>query len=321
MVNINDTKKTYIAKINEIVQTSEEENERFINIYKLSPIVDSQSDFEYRLNTLKPNVYTPAQFMLPYPTEQSVRQELTNEAQNSVTGSIFTVGKQRKQYVEDNLQRRLSYAIADWENKRNNFLQFQEQKRIEAEANFKEEYESQKEFLEYLINGDDEEVSEVFDSWIQSCELPVEIDIDFDWNQGSGIMMLDVDLPEIEDLPESRMIKTDSGGLKEKKKTQAELRGEYATLVFGLAVFISANVFNVSPAIKKIVISGYTQRRNKDSEISDDYIYSIKFTRDMFEKIDVSIADPKAFCLKTDNRCNMTSTSLFKVIKPYESFE
>ena len=86
-------------------------------------------------------------------------------------------------------------------------------------------------------------------------------------------------------------------------------------------MFISSNVFNVSPAIEKILISGYTQRRNKDGDINDDYIYSIKFTRDMFEKKNVAMADPRAFCLSAENRCNMTTTSLFKVVRPYDSFE
>ena len=69
-------------------------------------------------------------------------------------------------------------------------------------------------------------------------------------------MLLDVDLHEIEDLKQTKLIKTDAGNLKEKKKTQAEMRGEYSTLVFGLAVFIVSHTFNVSPAIKKILISG-----------------------------------------------------------------
>ena len=133
--------------------------------------------------------------------------------------------------------------------------------------------------------------------------------------------MLDVDLPEIEDLQITKMTKTESGNLKEKKKTQTELKSEYARLVFGLAIFISANAFNTSPAIEKILISGYTQRRNKDGNISDDYIYSIKFDRKTFEKRDFSKVSPIDFCISFDNRCNMTSTLLFKTIKPFDFFE
>lgn len=79
--------------------------------------------------------------------------------------------------------------------------------------------------------------------------------------------------------------------------------------------------FNVSPAINKILISGYTQRPDKEGSIKDDYIYSIKFVRDMFEQRDLSRVVPKDFCLSAENKCSMTSTSLFKAIVPFESFE
>ena len=35
-------------------------------------------------------------------------------------------------------------------------------------------------------------------------------------------MMLDVDLPEIEDLKQTKLVKTDAGNLKEKKKHRQE---------------------------------------------------------------------------------------------------
>ncbi|HPZ00728.1 MAG TPA: hypothetical protein PLS28_04590, partial [Clostridiales bacterium] len=127
------------------------------------------------------------------------------------------------------------------------------------------------------------------------------------------------DLPEIEELPTTKLIKTDAGNLKEKKKTQTELREEYAVLVFGLAIFITSNAFNVSPAIKRILISGYTQRRNKAGDICDDYIYSLKFYREEFEHRDFSAINPKEFCLSAENRSNMTATSIFRTIVPFDS--
>lgn len=96
---------------------------------------------------------------------------------------------------------------------------------------------------------------------------------------------------------------------------------EENTLVFGLAVFIVSHTFNVSPAVQRILISGYTQRPDKDGGIKDDYIYSIKFPRDMFEQRDLSRIVPKDFCLSAENKCNMTASSLFKAIVPFDSFE
>ena len=172
--------------------------------------------------------------------------------------------------------------------------------------------------MQNLINGEELEVSEAIESWIASCELPVEINVDYEWRQNSNLMYLDVDLPEIEDIPENEVVRLANGNLKEKKKTQSTLKQEYVNLVFGLAIFISANVFNASPAIHNIVISGYTQRRNKLGEVNDEYIYSIRFTRDIFESSILCNVNPKDFCMRFENRSNVTSGMLMKKIEPYE---
>ena len=109
-----------------------------------------------------------------------------------------------------------------------------------------------------------------------------------------------------------------SGNLKEKKKTQATLKQEYVNLVLGLAIFISANIFNASPAIHSIVMSGYTQRRNKAGEVNDEYVYSIKFLREIFENSVLANVNPMDFCMRFENRSNITSTMLMKKIQPYE---
>ena len=96
------------------------------------------------------------------------------------------------------------------------------------------------------------------------------------------------------------------------------LKREYVDLVFGLAIFISANIYNISPAIRNIVISGYTQRRDKSGTVNDDYVYSIKFKRDIFENSILANVDPVKFCMRFENRCNMTNTMLLKKIDPYE---
>ena len=131
------------------------------------------------------------------------------------------------------------------------------------------------------------------------------------------ILRVSRDLIEI---PDTEIVRMSSGSLKEKKKTQTTLKQEYVYLVFGLAIFISANIFNISPSIKNIVFSGYTHRRNKMGEIHDEYVYSIKFTRGIFEKSSLVYVDPKDFCMRFENRCNITSTMLMKKITPYDLF-
>ena len=281
------------ARIDSIVKDAEEENERFINIYKQSCVVEDLESFTQQLNNLKLQEFVEEPYDIPCPTEQEIRKDLEDEAKQTVQGSIFTVGKLRKQYVEEHFQERYDEAVDTWEQDKAEYYEDQEEEKEEMESLFHELYEEQKAFLSSLISGDPDTVAEVFDDWIASCELPVEIAINYDWSRTNRTMFLDADLPEIEDLNPTKMIKTDSGNLKEKKKTQSELRGEYATLVFGLAIFISSHTFNISPAIQRILISGYTQRKNKDGDLKDTYIYSLRFYRDQFENKDLSDISPR----------------------------
>ncbi len=305
-------------KIDEMVNDSQVENDAFINIYKLSPIVINEDAFVDLLNSIKPEEYVETPFDIPKPTEEQIREELTAEAMESVKASIFTAGKLRKKYVNDNFNTRFSDAITKWESEKCAYESRIIEEKKKAQIEMEEECNNRKAFVKSLIDGNEDAISEEFDNWISSCELPVEININYEFDSNSQGLMLDVDLPEIEDIPSTIMTKTDAGNLKEKKKTQADLKKEYTTLTFGLAVFITANVFNISPAIKNVLISGYTQRRDSQGNMNDDYIYSIKFKREAFEGADLIEIDPKNFCFASENRCNLTASSLFKTIVPYE---
>ena len=295
-----------------------EENDKFIEIYRLAPQVDREEQYVQILNSLKPPVYQRRQFEIPCPTEATVREQLIQEAKDTVQGSIFKVGKMRKEYVDANIQSRLNAAISAWSQEKDAFEQQEYKNEVSENERYAAEFNSSRKYMSDLISGEDNAVCDAVETWISSCELPVEINVDYEWNQNDHVMYLDVDLPEIEDIPENEVVRLASGNLKEKKKTQATLKQEYANLVLGLAIFISANIFNVSPAIHNTVLSGYTQRRNNAGEVNDEYVYSIKFTRGIFESSVLANVNPLDFCMRFENRSNITSTMLMKKIQPYE---
>ena len=105
--------------------------------------------------------------------------------------------------------------------------------------------------------------------------------------------------------------------MKQKNKTQAELYHDYKNYVFGLALFITGHIFNISPKIWYITISGYTQRRNKIGEINDDYVYSIKFEREKLSQYNLVTVDPVDICMNFENRCNINANNSLKTIEPY----
>lgn len=307
-----------MKKIDELVKQSQEELDKYINIYKLTPTVRDITQFEKEIERLKPKKYIITEYSKVKPDEESARQELEIEAKDNIKGFFLFVGKKRRQYVEDHYQERLEKELEQWNEENEQHIEQEEVKKKELDLQFQKEYEQKKTRLINKMNGVEKDILEMFDKWVSSISLPVEMYINYEWNSLDKSFNLDVDLPEIEDLPSTIMIKNASGNIKEKKKTQAELRKEYAQVVFGLAMYISGHVFNISPVISKIQISGYTQRKKKTGDIFDCYVYSLKFNRSDFEHKRMSNVDPVEFCLSVENRTNMTTTGLLREIKPFE---
>lgn len=305
-------------KLDEEYEKDRAYNARFVEIYKLSPKVLRREDYRKDYDDAEAFVYVREKYDVARPTARTVRAQLWKESKAMAHGNFLAALMERKEYVDRNLRDELDRRAAEWEREKAGFDAQEERNYLLAAEKHNSELSEKRRYLTDLLSGEDEPVCEAVEMWISSCELPVEINVDYEWRRYEYTMYLDVDLPEIEDLPESETIRLASGNLREKKKTQAKLKEEYLDLVFGLAVFISANIFNVSPAISKIVISGYTQRRNKDGDLNDEYVYSIKFTRDLFETTQLQSTDPRDFCMKFENRCNITSSLLMKKITPFE---
>ena len=173
-----------------------------------------------------------------------------------------------------------------------------------------------KELYRYAIEGDEDTIENFVGSFMGNLDLAYDLRANYELEDDA--LYVDLDLPEIENINTNYPVVKDLK-LVYKKKTNAELKEEYARTVLSLAIFLSANFFNVSPYITTVVFSGFTTIRNKDGDLVDQYIYSVKFTRDVFENTDLSkIDEPYEFVLQFQNRINMSKTYTFKAIKPYE---
>jgi hypothetical protein len=97
-----------------------------------------------------------------------------------------------------------------------------------------------------------------------------------------------------------------------------ELRREYALCVCGVAFYFSGLFFNVTSNIKKIQISGYTQRLDKKTgHTEDEYVYSVKFDRQTFESLNIDQIDPMEAIDNFDRRMNITSIFELRKIEPF----
>lgn len=299
-----------------------QQNQDLINICKLSatPIHDV-AFYENELNSLVLKEYVKRTFNVQMPTRDTVYKELVNESKSEIKSLAFwTLKNKRKDYVENNIAEKLDERISEWKNNKQVFEQHEVEVEKEATKRFREEYDNAKTYLNNIISGEKTCVCNDVNAWLEEIESPLEFNIDYEYDE-SHILWIDLDLPEIEDFPNQKAVQMANGNKKLKNKTKQEINRDYKKYVFGLAIFLSSHLFNISPKILKIVVSGYTQRRNKTGDINDDYVYSIIFEREVLMNIDFVNGDPFENCMKFKNRCNLTTTDILKPIEPFSKTE
>lgn len=306
------------VKINEVLEQQEKDTDNLINLHKNAPNVSSLSVFEKKLKDLEPDVYERKKFTIDPPTKTDVRDYLRTESLKQIkTIAFWKLKSLREQYINDNYAPLMAAALESWEEEK---ASFEEAENVEEERQnliFYNEYEQEKLSLQKVISGNPEYITLLVDNWIEECVFPIEVKISHDYQADIGTFLMNIYLTGIGVIPDTEYVRLESGNIKEKNKTQTKIRQEYGTLVFSLSVFIAANIFNLSPVIKNIILSVCTQQRDSEGNTRDDYILSVKFLRTPFEMKDIRLVDPVEFCMQFENRCNMTSTMLFKPIKPY----
>lgn len=167
------------------------------------------------------------------------------------------------------------------------------------------------------LNADEAEAQ--IEAWLSESEAPIEFSVQPEVIESKGAVMIDLDLPEIEDMPQNKLAELADGTIKIKKKTKKEQVEDYRTCIFGLGEYVASHVFAEVPQAKKVVVSAYTQRRSeKTGELLDVFIYSVVFSRSDFTK-DYQDKDPYEFCQKLPSRFYVLASGVMKEIAPFEA--
>lgn len=178
------------------------------------------------------------------------------------------------------------------------------------------ENESLKEIYSQSKEGNEEVIESLIGSFLSEFDFAYPVSANYELEDEK--LYVDLDLPEIEDLTNEYPVEL-KNKLSSKKKTQSQLKSEYANTVVSLSIYLASEFFNISSYIKEIIISGYTTRRNSDGDKNDEYLYSIKYLRNEFENTDLTkIDDIFKFIDRFENRINVNKeTYSFKSIKPF----
>jgi hypothetical protein len=136
--------------------------------------------------------------------------------------------------------------------------------------------------------GDMASMEFVLTKALSAIVWPRETNVSLDFSHQSSMLELDVDLPEIEDMP-TRIASLAARGFRVnfKDRTDAEIRRDYLRLVNGTVFRIAGEAFANLPTLEQVTISAFTQRKDAGTgNEMDDYVLSTRIHRKDWCSID-----------------------------------
>ncbi|MEM7355449.1 MAG: DUF4236 domain-containing protein [Acidobacteriota bacterium] len=190
------------------------------------------------------------------------------------------------------------------------------------ETRFNELQAQRKENYESKIRVDEELMSDVLSARWKQLDWPFETNISFDIAAAGRNLTLDIDLPEIEDLPQTTAsLSADGRRLLEKSKSRKQIRQEYARHIHAVGFRLIGEAFSTLPGLETIILSAYSQRLDTATgKIDDDYLYSVEVALESFSRVDFSAlerVDPIEALSAFEIRRRMTKTGVFRPIEPF----
>lgn len=229
-------------------------------------------------------------------------------------GFILSLFKSQREKVEaQNRSALADYQIRlnKWEEKKKEHYTKEERRRI---------------LIEELIYTDPEAMSEYLEGSLQEIVWPRETNVSTEILADGRIVFIDVDLPEIEDMPSKKAAVPANGyKLSVKELSAANVQRLYMRHVHGIAFRIVGETFSSIPKADEVILSGYSQRPNKATgQISDEYLFSVRVKRNVWSEVafgNLGSIDVVESLTLFELRRLMSKTGVFKPVAPYSPAE
>lgn len=192
----------------------------------------------------------------------------------------------------------------------------------QEKAMFDRQIAKRKVLVEQLIYEDIHAMEAFLEENLQDIAWPRETIVSLEVQDSGSRVMLDVDLPELEDMP-SKLAAVPSRGLKlsVKELSATKVQRLYAEHVHGILFRLVGEAFAALPTVRTVVASGYSQRRDPaTAHLRDDYLLSVHVTRSEWEATDFShltAIDVISSLARHDLRRDMLKSGLLKTITPH----
>lgn len=171
--------------------------------------------------------------------------------------------------------------------------------------------------------GDPEAMEAVLDDHLLDIDWPRETRLSFELSEDGRTLMLDVDLPEIEDFPITELRMYQRGvGVSVNTLSDTAVRKLYMAHVHGMGFRLIGEGFACAPTVQTVVLSGFTQVPDTATGgQTDRYLYSVKVNREGWQRIqfdNLDVVDPVDALAAFGLRRDITKTGIFRAIEPWD---
>jgi hypothetical protein len=251
----------------------------------------------------------PADFQVKFeaiPFEQG-RPQKPAEVKPGFFGKFFK-GPQLKAEAETlRLNRKHEEALAQWS-------------REKSEHEMRETL--RKELIETTRYKAPEGMQDFLSEVLSDIEWPRETLVSFEVSTSGKEVFLDVDFPEIGDMPTEHAVVASRGiRINRKQRSEIQCRKDYMHHVHAILFRLIGEAFAALPTVGEVIASGFSQRNDQQTgHVVDEYLLSAKVRREQWGEINFS--NIKALVL-TDSfeqfelRRKMTKTGVFAAIQPF----
>ncbi|RME56628.1 DUF4236 domain-containing protein [Candidatus Parcubacteria bacterium] len=176
---------------------------------------------------------------------------------------------------------------------------------------------------EESLRTDVEVMEQVLGKALSSLQWPRETIVNFEIVDDGRKVLVDVDLPEIEDMP-TKEAKVNRRNLRLtiRERSQKQIRLDYLWHIHAVGFRIIGEIFAHLPSVEMVVLSAYSQRVDKRTgTVKDDYLYSVRVLRDEWREINFSnlkALDVVASFDRFEVRRKITKTGVISAIEPFE---
>lgn len=289
---INAAKKQHAAAIRQLIQDKCDE-------------INGQIEAlgELHLETPSPDLlpgYQPATFVPPAPINLLPKKP-------GLLGWLFKPVRERIE--RENLDRYKDYKekLQHW--------------KADQQA-FENAEQARRHVIEHGIYSDVEVMQDYLAENLQSIVWPRETLVTTEILDDGRTLFLDVDLPEIEDMPTKTANAPQRGyKLSVKDMPPTKVQQLYMRHVHGIGFRMIGEAFGALPNARTVILSAYSQRADRATgRVNDEYLYSVKVERSSWARIhfgNLQSLDVVEALSQFELRRNMSKTGVFKAIDPF----